>query len=98
MAFYLSVRNNTRLPAGFFWIGFPIGDGVLRLGLVSIDKYGDGAGRLRWSFSLFEVTLNNRTIRVMLPVPVQYLSNMRLDAHRRQLDQNKSGNVLKLLS
>lgn len=99
MAFYFSVRYNTRLPAGFFWIGFPIGsDRLLRLGLVSVDKYGHGDGRLRYSFSLFEITIHTRTFRVMLPVPAQYLSNMRLDAHRMKLDQNNSNHALKLLS
>jgi hypothetical protein len=99
MAFYLSVRYNTRLPAGFLWIGFPIGgDRLLRVGLVSIDKFGHGGGRLRWGLSLFEITFHNRTIRVMLPIPVQYLSNMRLDAHRMKLDQNNSNHAKKLLS
>jgi hypothetical protein len=78
------------------WIGFPIGGNkLLRVGLVSIDK--PDSGRLRWSFSLFEITLYTRTIRVMLPVPVQYLTEIRLDANRIQFNQNKATHAFKLL-
>jgi hypothetical protein len=74
MAHCFSVYNQTLLPAGFLWIGFPIrGDKLLRVGLVSIDTSDPGHhGSLTGSFSIFEVTLLRRTIRVMLPVPVQY--------------------------
>jgi len=56
------------------WIGFPIrGDKLLRVVLVTIDTSDTGHhGSLKGSFSLFEVTLLRHTIRVVLPVPVQY--------------------------
>ena len=79
------VRSNRRLPAGFFWIGFPIGlDRLLRVGLVSIDQHDLGPERMRWSLSFFEATFHPRTIRAMLPVPIQYL----------EVDANTSGNDL----
>jgi hypothetical protein len=75
LAYLFVARNNKRLSVGFLWIGFPVREGrLLRLGLVSIDKNDPGTHkRLRCSFSLFEATFHPRTVRVMLPVPAQYV-------------------------
>jgi hypothetical protein len=98
VAFSFGVRNNKRLPAGFLWIGFPMAGGrLLRLGLFSIDKYDHNKGRLRWSFSLFEVTFHTRTVRIMLPIPIQYLSDVRLDANYMRLEQENTKQAFKLL-
>jgi hypothetical protein len=86
VSYYIRVRNNAPLPAGFLWIGFPVpGNRVLRLGLVSIDSSDPGhRGRLKWGFSLFDATSPRRTIRVMLPFPIQYFEMEQMgwdDAH-----------------
>ena len=86
VSYYIRVRNNAPLPAGFLWIGFPVpGNRVLRLGLVSIDSSDPGHhGRLKWGFSLFDATSPRRTIRVMLPFPIQYFEMEQMvwdDAH-----------------
>ena len=106
-----AVRNNRRLPAGFFWIGFPVGlDRLLRVGFVSVDQHDFGSrGRMKWSFS-FEATFRGRTIRAMFPVLVQYLEvepdDVSTSASRDDLERTSvyacsttldQGNALKLL-
>jgi len=113
MAYAFRVRNNKRLPAGFLWIGFPIGGNkLLRFGLFSTDKNDPGLhGRIKWSFSLFDITSPRRTIRAMLPIPIQYLEMEWDDMHPvvahgdaiaansndTTLDQEKADDAFKLL-
>jgi hypothetical protein len=77
VVYFIKVHNKALLPAGFLWIGFPLkGSRTIRIGLVSIDSSDhDYLGRLMWSFSLFEIKTPRRTIRVMLPVPLQYFED-----------------------
>jgi len=73
MTYLFSVQRSLYLPVGLFWIGFPIGsDRTLRVGLFSIDNINSHSAR--WSFSLFEISVRKRIIRVMLPIPVQCVS------------------------
>ena len=100
LAYNFSWRINKRLPVGFLWIGFPMkGRRLLRVGLVSMDTRDPGRhGRVVRSFSLFEITSPQRTIRVMLPIPIQYLEREWNDARAwddvRPVNQGQS---LKLL-
>jgi len=56
--------------AGFFWIGFPTrGNGLLRVGLISIDT--NDHVRPKRSVSL-DIKTSRRTISVMIPALVQY--------------------------
>jgi hypothetical protein len=82
------VYDGKPLPAGFLWIGFPMqGNKLLRLGLASSDT--SNRSRPKWGLSL-DVVIPRRTIRLMLPVPVQYFDQYEMvpreDIERRSDD------------
>jgi ACR3 family arsenite efflux pump ArsB len=93
--FGISVHKKKLFAAGFLWIGIPLGGGrLIRIGLFSFDN--PDKGRLRWSLSLFEMSFRSRTIRLMFPVPVQYLTEVQLDVNHRRINRNTS-HAFKLL-
>jgi len=104
LVYAFAVRRNRRLPVGFFWIGFPVGlDRLLRVGLVSIDQHDFGnPERMRWSLSFFEATFHPRTIRAMLPVPMQYIEVAGDDLETASAESDNTiidrANAFKLLS
>jgi len=66
----LVYASGAHVSAGFFWIGFPTkGNGLLRIGLISIDT--NDQVRPKRSVSL-DIKTSRRTISFMLPVLVQY--------------------------
>jgi hypothetical protein len=85
-------RHGVRLPAGFLWIGFPMeGNRLFRVGLFSIDS-NDHSRHPRWSLSV-DMRTSRRTIRIMLPVPVQYFDEYEMKVMPRDDIQANSDDV-----
>ena len=76
------IYKDRPLPTGFLWIGFPMRENKLvRLGLASCDNSNRSQPKWRLSFEV----IPRRTIRIILPVPVQYFDQYDMVPRKTQV-------------